>query len=261
MKGMSLLTLKEFNQQQIEELLWTAVDMKALIKQKKSTELTDLLKGQSIAEIFEKRSTRTRFAFEAGAHCLGAHAILCNKDDIHLGVSDTLKDTAHVLSGLSELIAARVFEHEHLNEILKYSKVPVVNALSDRHHPIQALADLMTIYEHFGVLKGLKVAWVGDGNNVLNSLLIACTKMKMHFASSTPVGYAPCVETLSYAEKMADINGTQILVTTSPEEAVRNADVIITDTWISVGMEEESAKRLEAFEGELGWIVFEYCKS
>ena len=146
-------------------------------------------KGQSIAAIFEKRSTRTRFAFEAGAHSLGAHAIFCNKDDIHLGTTETIQDTALVLSRLSELITARVFEHSHLEEMCKYSKVPVVNALSDIHHPTQALADLLTIYEHFGHLKGIRVAWVGDGNNVLNSLLIACTKMKMHFASSTPIGY------------------------------------------------------------------------
>lgn len=249
MQGMSLLTLKEFNEQQIEELLWTAIDMKSLVKDKKSTELSDHLRGQSFAAIFEKRSTRTRFAFEAGAHSLGAHAIFCNKDDIHLGTSETVKDTSLVLSRLSDLIAARVYEHTLLEEMTKYSTVPIVNALSDRHHPTQALADLMTIFEHFGHLKGLRVAWVGDGNNILNSLLIACTKMKMHFASSTPIGYAPCVETLSYAEKMADINGTQILVTTDPLVAVRDADVVITDTWISMGQEEEKVKRIKAFEG------------
>lgn len=154
-----------------------------------------------------------------------------------------------MLSRLVNLIAARVYEHPILEEMAQFSKVPIVNALSDAHHPTQALADLMTIYEHFGYLKGLRVAWVGDGNNILSSLLIACTKMKMHVASSTPIGYAPCVETLSYAEKMADINGTSILVTTDPEVAVKNADVVITDTWISMGQEEEKAKRLKAFEG------------
>lgn len=176
MQGMNMLTLKEFNEQQIEELLWTAIDMKEVIKAKRSTELCQILNGnlryflnnfilrrniinifigQSLAAIFQKRSTRTRFAFEAGAHCLGAHAIFCNKEDIHLGVSESVKDTTLVLSRLSNLIAARVYEHSMLEEMAKYSKVPIINALSDEHHPTQALADLMTIYEHFGRLKGL----------------------------------------------------------------------------------------------------------
>lgn len=249
MQGMNMLTLKEFNEQQIEELIWTALDLKAIIKKEKSIEVCDLLQGESLAAIFQKRSTRTRFAFESGAHSLGAHAIFCNKDDIHLGVSESVKDTTLVLSRLSNLIAARVYEHSLLEEMCKYSTVPIVNALSDEHHPTQALADLMTIYEHFGHLKGLRVAWVGDGNNILSSLLIACTKMKMHFSSSTPIGYAPCVETLSYAEKMADINGTKISISTSPEKAVKDADIIITDTWISMGQEDEKVKRLKAFDG------------
>lgn len=249
MKGMNMLTLKEFNEQQVEELIWAAMDMKAVIKEKKSKELTELLKGQNLAAIFQKRSTRTRFAFEAGAHSLGAHAIFCNKDDIHLGVSENIRDTTLTLSRLSDLIACRVYEHSMLEEMTKHATVPVVNALSDEHHPTQALADLMTIYEHFGHLKGLRVAWIGDGNNILSSLLIACTKMKMHFSSSTPIGYAPCVETLSYAEKLSDINGTEIQITTSPEKAVKNADVVITDTWVSMGQEDEHHKRVKAFEG------------
>ena len=160
------------------------------------------------------------------------------------------------MSRLASLIAARVYDHSLLEEIQKYASVPVVNALSDLHNPTKALADLMTIYEHFGYLKGLNVAWVGDGNNILSSLLIACTKMKMNFASSTPIGYAPCVQTLSYAEKMADINGTKVTVTTEPEVAVRGADVVITDTWISMRQEAEKKKRLEAFEGSAFFFLF-----
>lgn len=248
MQGMSLLTLKEFNEQQVEELIWTALDMKLSVK-KFGIDLTDQLRGQSLAALFQKRSTRTRFAFEAGAHSLGGHAIFCNKEDIHLGVGESVRDTALVLSRLADAVAARVYEHALLVEMEKWAKVPVINALSDEHHPTQALADLMTVYEHFGFLKGLRVAWVGDGNNIINSLLIACSKLKMHISTSTPPGYAPCAETLSYAEKMADINGTHIKVTSSPADAVKDADVIITDTWISMGQEEERAKRLIAFEG------------
>ena len=125
-----------------------------------------------------------------------------------------------------------------------------VNALSDLHHPTQALADLLTMYERFGHLKGLNVAWVGDGNNVLSSLLVACAKMRMNVATSTPVGYAPCVDAISFAEKMADINGTRVVVSTEPAVAVRGADVVITDTWVSMGQEEERQRRLQAFEGK-----------
>ena len=249
MVGLNMLTLREFSEKQIEELLWTAMDMKAMAAKSRSDELTGLLSGLSLAAIFQKRSTRTRFAIEAGAHSLGAHAVYCNQDDIHLGEAESVRDTSLVLSRLTNLIAARVHEHGMLDEIAKYAKVPVVNALSDLHHPTQALADLMTIYEHFGHLKGLRVAWVGDGSNVLNSLLIACTKMKMNISFSTPIGYEPCKESLDFAESLATINETEVVAADCPDKAIANADVVITDTWVSMGQEETKSERLKAFQG------------
>lgn len=256
MVGKNLLSLKGYEPRQIENLLWSALDMKKIVKQSNKEEakreLANLLRGQSFAALFQKKSTRTRLSFEAGAHHLGAHAIFCNKDDIHLGVNETVKDTGLVMSRLVSAIVARVYEHSLLEELATYSspnKVPVINALSDTHHPLQALADLMAIYEHFGRLNGLKVAWVGDGNNVLHSLFIAGAKMKMHLAAACPRGYEMDKGVLEYTRGLAKANNTQLVITDKPEEAVRDANVIVTDTWISMGQEEEKKERLKAFAG------------
>lgn len=251
MKNKNLLTLKNYDPFQIEQLLWSAIDMKKVVKSNGliNNSLRNILGGKSIAAIFEKKSTRTRFSFEAGAHHLGAHTIFCNRNDIHLGESESVKDTAIVMSHLVNAITARVYEHSLLEEFCKYSKVPIINALSDSHHPMQALADLQTIYEHFGCLKGLKIAWVGDGNNVLSSLLIVASKMKMNIAASIPEGYIKCKESISYAEKLAILNSTKVSITTRPEEAIKDANIIVTDTWISMGQEKEKEKRLLDFKG------------
>lgn len=247
MKGKHLLTLKEFDRPQIEKLLWSAIDMKKIVKSNRSSisfQLQNVLSGRSLAAIFQKRSTRTRMSFEAGAHHLGAHTVFCNQNDIHLGVSESIRDSSLVLSRLVDAVTARVYEHSLLDELSHYSKIPIINALSDLHHPMQALADLMTIYEHFGSLKGIKIAWIGDGNNVLSSLLIAAAKMDMEIAASIPNGYIDCQESINYAKQY-----TKVLITQKPEEAVKNASVIVTDTWISMGQEKEKLKRLQDFKG------------
>jgi ornithine carbamoyltransferase len=253
MVGKSLLSLKGYEPRQIEDLLWSALDMKKVVRNGNSAhKLTETLRGKSFAAIFQKKSTRTRLSFEAGAHQLGAHAVFCNKEDIHLGVNETVKDTGLVMSRLVNAIVARVYEHSLLEDLAKFSSqnnVPVINALSDTHHPMQALADLMTIYEHFGRLNGLKIAWVGDGNNVLHSILIAGVKMRMHVAAACPKGYEMNQDVLKYAQTVANENKTQVITTEKPEEAVKNADIIVTDTWISMGQEAEKKERLRAFAG------------
>ena len=252
MIGKNLLTLQSFTPVQIENLLWSARDMKLAAQADQTGKMSKLLRGKSFAAIFQKKSTRTRLSFEAGAHQLGAHAIFCNKDDIHLGVNENVKDTSLVISRLVNAIVARVYEHKLLEELASFASVngvPVINALSDKHHPLQALADLMTIYEKFGRLSGLKIAWVGDGNNVLHSLLIASVKMKMHVSAACPNRYEMNGEILEYARKIASSNNTQVVTTQRPEEAVSDADVIVTDTWISMGQESEKQERLKAFEG------------
>ena len=249
MVGKNLLTLKEFETHDIENLLWCALDMKKTIKESNKHNMNHVLEGKSVTAIFQKKSTRTRISFEAGSHHLGAHLIFCNKEDIHLGESESVRDTATVMSHLCNAITARVYEHSLLEELANFSKVPIINALSDMHHPMQALADLMVIYEHYGHLKDLKIAWVGDGNNVLHSLMIAACKMKMNIAAAYPKGYEPNHEVLEYAKMLAKANNTLLVTTSNPEEAVRNADIIVTDTWVSMGQESEKKKRLASFKG------------
>jgi len=255
MVGKNFLTLQEYDTNQIEDLLWSALDMKKVVTtnntnlSSKKYYLNHVLTGRSIAAIFQKKSTRTRISFEAGSHHLGAHLIFCGKDDIHLGESESVKDTALVMSRLCDAITARVYEHKLLDEMATYSKVPIINALSEMHHPLQALADLMVIYEHYGHLNGLKLAWIGDGNNVLHSLMIAACKMKMNVASACPVSYEPSPEVLKYVRQIAKFNNTEVFTTTKPEEAIANADVIVTDTWISMGQESEKEKKLRDFKG------------
>lgn len=255
MIGKNFLTLQEYEPSQIEDLLWSALDMKKMVTTDntnlsvKKHSLNHVLEGRSVTAIFQKKSTRTRIAFEAGSHHLGAHLIFCGKDDIHLGVSETVKDTSLVMSRLCDAITARVYSHGLLDEMAQYSRVPIINALSDTHHPLQALADLMVIYEHYGKLSGLKIAWVGDGNNILHSLMIAGSKMKMNISAACPINYEPNQEIVQYAKQIAQANKTEIFLTTKPEEAVRNADIIVTDTWISMGEEAQKEQKIKDFQG------------
>lgn len=251
MIGRNLLSLRGYTPDQIKDLLWSALDMKKVIKSggKHSESLGKQLRGRSFAGIFQKKSTRTRFSFEAGAHHLGSHLIFCNKEDIHLGVNETVKDTALVMSRLCDGITARVYEHSLLEDMAKYSSVPIINALSDTHHPMQALADLMVIYEHFGRLQGLNMAWVGDGNNVLHSLMIVAAKLKMNLSIATPKGYEPSEEIVTLTRELSNQGCSHIFLTNSPKDAVKNAHIVVTDTWISMGQEGEKEKKLKEFEG------------
>ncbi|XP_051937549.1 ornithine transcarbamylase, mitochondrial isoform X3 [Hippocampus zosterae] len=189
LKGRSCLTWKDFTAEEIKRLLWVSADLKHRFKHEKQH--LPLLQGKSIAMIFEKRSTRTRMSTETGFALLGGHPCFLTAQDIHLGVNESCADTARVLSGLCDIILARVSSHSTLEELDKESSIPVVNGLSDLYHPIQILADLLTLQEHYGSLAGLTVSWIGDGNNVLHSFMMAAPKLGVNLKVATPK--VPCV--------------------------------------------------------------------
>lgn len=209
----------------------------------------EALKGRSLALIFQKPSNRTRVSFETGIFQLGGNAIYLAPEDINLGKREPTSDIARTLERFVDGIVARVFSHVDLEALARFADIPVINALSDRSHPCQALADLMTVEERFGRLKGLKLAYVGDGNNVCHSLMLACAKAGMHMHVATPPGYEPSQDYVAMAGQIAAETGVSLTLGKSPDAAVAGAHVIYTDTWVSMGQEEETAKRLKDFEG------------
>jgi len=215
-------------------------------KQKKG-ELYRPLDGFTAALIFEKPSTRTRVSFEVGVYQLGGHGVYMDTKGSQLGRGEPIKDTARVLSRYVDLIVIRTYGQERVLELAKYSDVPVINALTDEEHPCQVLADIFTIWEYKRELKGLKVAYVGDGNNMCNSWLIGAAYMGMKFYAATPKGFEPLESYVEKAKEIAKETGAEIVVTNDPIEAVKDADVIYTDVWASMGQEEESEKRKEIF--------------
>lgn len=201
--------------------------------------------------IFQKRSTRTRVSTETGMALLGGHALFLGPSDIQLGVNETMRDTAEVLSRFNDIVLARVYKHQDIVELAQYSHCPVINALSDLHHPLQTLADLMTLQENFGEdhLPGKTLAWVGDGNNVLHDLMLGCAMLGVNIRIATPEGYDPDATVLSKAHELASMSGAQIVMTRVAAEAVRGSHVVVTDTWVSMGQEDEYAKRMKEFDG------------
>jgi ornithine carbamoyltransferase len=205
------------------------------------------LAGRTLAMIFQKPSLRTRVSFEAGMTQLGGHAIYLGPEDIRLGQRETSEDIAIVLARMSDLIMARVFGHEIVEELARWSTVPVINGLSDREHPCQALGDLLTILERKGRVKGVKLVFVGDGNNVANSLLLAGGMLGMSVTVACPAGYEPPADILAEARALAQASGAVIEVTSDLDAACRGADVLYTDVWASMGQEAEKAERERAF--------------
>ena len=229
----------------LDYLLNTAIDLKA--KTKAGIE-HHLLKGKSLAMIFTKSSTRTRVSFEVGMYQLGGQALFLSNNDIQIGRGETIYDTANVLSGMVDGIMIRTFSHQDVEDLAKYGKVPVINGLTDDQHPTQVLADLLTIKEHKGALKGLKMAYLGDGNNMANSLLHACAKAGMDISVASPKDYTCPEKYVIEANEDAKVTGSKIVMTEDPFEAAEGADVIYTDTWTSMGQEAEKAKRVEIFK-------------
>ena len=231
--------------EELNYLLDIAADMKAKVK----TGIEHhYLKGKTLAMIFTKSSTRTRVSFEVGMYQLGGHALYLSNDAIQIGRGETIHDTAKVLSGMVDGIMIRTFSHQDVVDLAKYGSIPVINGLTDDQHPTQMLADLLTIKEVKGDLKGLKLAYIGDGNNVANSLLQACAKAGMDIAVASPKDYTCPQKYVDQALEDAAVTGSKVLMTTDPYEAAKDADVLYADTWTSMGQEEEKAKRVEIFK-------------
>ncbi len=241
LKGKSILTVKQLTPKEIKYL----VDLAEQLKKKKKRGLHgNLLRRKNIALIFEKASTRTRCAFTVAAADEGAHPDYLNTSDIHFGKKESLADSARVLGRMFDGIAFRGFRHETVEALARHSGVPVWNGLTDIAHPTQILADLLTIQEHFGSLKGLTVVYIGDGrNNVASSLMIGCVQMGMHFVNCTPPELYPDRNLLAEAEGFAARSGGSVRIVHVPEEAVAGANVIYTDVWVSMGEEAEFEKR------------------
>ncbi|PKM95187.1 MAG: ornithine carbamoyltransferase [Firmicutes bacterium HGW-Firmicutes-1] len=241
LKGRSLLTLRDFTPQEIDYLLELAMDLKA---KKRMGIRGELLEGKNIALIFEKPSTRTRCAFTVGCVDEGGHPEFLGKNDIQLGHKESIEDTARVLGRLFDGIQFRGFSQETVEKLAKYSGVPVWNGLTDDYHPTQILADLMTIKEQFGVLKGLKFVYAGDGrNNVANSLMIGCSKMGMHYTLLAPKALWPKDSLVSVCKEYAKESGATITISEDPG-CVKGADTIYTDVWCSMGEEDKAAERV-----------------
>jgi len=238
------LTLQDYS----KEEMWGLLQTTRRFKQRTTTdEEARNLKGKSIALLFQKASTRTRVSFEVAVNHLGGHAICLGWQEAHLGRGETIADTARVLSRYVDGVVARVYKQADLEQMAEYADIPVINALSDLFHPCQAVADLYTIWEKRGSLEGLKVAYIGDGNNVCNSLLIGCSKIGVNISVACPLGYEPFSRAIEWARENSKASGSTVEILREPEEAVRGADVIYTDTFVSMGDEAEREERLRVF--------------
>ncbi|MBZ4661657.1 MAG: ornithine carbamoyltransferase [Thermotoga sp.] len=242
LKGRSLLTLLDFSPEEIRYLL----DISEQVKMESRSRLrTERFKGMTLAMIFEKRSTRTRLAFETAFAEEGGHPVFLSPNDIHLGAKESLEDTARVLGRMVDAIMFRGYKQETVEKLAEYSGVPVYNGLTDEFHPTQALADLMTIEENFGRLKGVKVVFMGDTrNNVATSLMIACAKMGMNFVACGPEELKPRSDIFEKCQEIAKETDGSISFTSNLEEALASADVIYTDVWASMGEEDKEKERM-----------------
>lgn len=244
MQGRDLLTLQDYTREEIWQILKMARRLK---HESLPEESSRVLAGKNIAMIFQKPSTRTRVSFEVALNKLGGEAISLNWQQLQLGRGETVGDTTRVLDRYVDGIVARVFSQSDLEEMARYAKIPIINALSDCYHPCQILCDLYTIWEKWGSTDGLKLTYVGDGNNVCNSLLIGCSKIGISISVSCPEGYEPNEKAVCWALENARKTGAKVEITTDPHRAVEQANVIYTDTFTSMGMEEEREERLRVF--------------
>lgn len=245
LKGKDLLSLHDLTADEVTEILALAAELKALQKAKRPHRL---LEGKTLGMIFEKSSTRTRVSFETGMYQLGGQALFLSNRDLQLGRGEPLKDTARVLSRYVDGLMVRTFGQERLEELAHWARVPVINALTDLLHPCQVLADFLTLQEYKGKnLKGLRVAYVGDGNNMTNSYLYGAAKMGMDFTAATPATHQPNATVFTQAKEDAQVTGATLRWTESPQEAVQGAEVIVTDTWASMGQEAEHEARKKIF--------------
>ncbi len=243
-KGRDFLTLADYTKEEIEHFIFLGLELKEKLKQ---GIMEQPLKGKTLGMIFEKASTRTRVSFEVGMVQLGGFPLFLSKNDLQIGRGESIADTAKVMSRYVDGIMMRTDNQKKLVELARYSTIPIINGLSDFFHPTQAIADFMTIYEEKKGFKGLKLAYVGDGNNVANSLYIIATKLGMDFAIASPKGYEMPKEIIELGIEEAKISGSKITITNNPKEAVSNADIVYTDVWTSMGQEEEAVERIKQF--------------
>ncbi|MDT8902640.1 ornithine carbamoyltransferase [Anaeroselena agilis] len=246
MKGKDLLSVNDLTVDEVYRIFDLAQQLKA--RQKKG-EPHHLLKGKTLGMIFQKASTRTRVSFEAGMWQLGGTALFLSASDLQIGRGEPVKDTARVLSRYLDGIMIRTFSHAEVEELARYADIPVINGLTDYLHPCQALTDVFTVVERKGRAKGLKMAYVGDGNNMVNALLHTCAKVGMDISVATPPAYAPNPQVVLEAKAAAAEQGSKVMLTTDPKEAAVGADVLYTDVWASMGQEAEQAARKSAFAG------------
>lgn len=240
-----LLSLSDWTSEEILETLSMAEKLK--YENKNGIRHNHLLKGKTLGMIFSKASTRTRVSFEVGMYQLGGYSLFLSASDIQLGRGETVADTAKTLSRYIDGIMIRTYRQSDVEALAEFGTVPVINGLTDSYHPCQILADLQTIKEKKGTFKGLKLAYLGDGNNVANSLLIGCAKVGMNISVATPKDYACSHEAIHWAQEAAAETGAKVVITTDPYEAVKDADVVYTDTWVSMGTEGEKEKRIPIF--------------
>jgi ornithine carbamoyltransferase len=245
MTNKDFITLTDFTPDQLRHMLDVAGRLK---KQLKETGRNDpIFAGKVLAMVFEKPSLRTRVSFAAAMAQLGGSSMMLRGEEMGWGHREEIRDVARVISSMCDGIMARTFEHEKVTELAKWSKVPVINGLTDFNHPCQAMADVLTIEEHFGRLEGLTMAFIGDGNNVTRSLAAACGRFAMRFVLASPAGYA--LPQGDVDEIMRRVPGLDFVTTSDPLDAVRDADIIVTDTWVSMGQEQEKQRRIKEFAG------------
>jgi ornithine carbamoyltransferase len=246
LKGRDLLRISDWAADELRTVLDLADELKALQARREPHEL---LSGRTLGMIFEKHSTRTRVSFEVGMYQLGGQALFLPMGELHLARGESIKDTGLVLSRYVDAVVFRAFDQRSIDELARHAAIPIVNGLSDLAHPCQALADLMTIRERFGRLEGVRIGYFGDGNNVCASLMVAATAFGMDVVVSTPPGFEPSERAVRFARENAVRSGGAVEVVGDPREAARNADVLYTDVWVSMGQEAERDRRLRAFYG------------
>ena len=240
----NFLAVADYTSEDLQSLLDLAVDLKEEWKEKGNL---GLLKNRVLAMIFQKPSLRTRVSFDMAMRHLGGDALYLSPMEIGLGERETIADIARVISGYVDIVMARVFEHQHVVELGRWADIPVINGLSDYNHPCQAMADALTIQENFGSLKGVRLSYIGDGNNVAVSLLHICAKLGADFTIAAPEGYQLDPKAVREAEGFAAQSGSKIKQWIDPREAARDAQVIYTDTWVSMGQDEEAQRRQKVF--------------
>jgi ornithine carbamoyltransferase len=246
LKGRDFISLGDFTSSEVEAILNTSINLKKeLMKGKR----TFLLKNKTIGLLFEKPSTRTRVSFEVAIMQLGGNSLYLRSDELQLKRGEPIKDTARVLSGYLDAIIIRANKHQDILEFARFAEIPIINGLSELEHPTQTICDLLTIKEIKKKLKGLKICWIGDGNNVCNSLILGASLLGMDISVACPIGYEPNKDILKKAEEISLQTGSRIEITHDPKKSAMDADVLYTDVWISMGQDEEAEKRIKDFQG------------